>query len=636
MSGALSQRLYDYLIERPGGALPDELLDLVFSGTGRDPEFAPRFLATLLGRDPRFRFDAAEGRWRVGVHDALARPLAEASFVVVDLETAGGAPVTGGITEIGAVRVSGGRLVETFTTLVNPGRAIPPFVVRLTGIDDAMVGSAPPIDEALSRFLDFAGDAVLVAHNAPFDVGHLDAAHLRLLGRRLERPALCTLRLARRLLPDMRRRSLDAVAAALGIDCAGRHRALPDARITAEILCVFLERLAERGIERLDQLLDFQRSAADGRPFITHVPRARLDQVPATPGVYQLLGADARLLYVGKARRLRERLGSYFTGALRHSSRTLELIRQVHDFRITETGSELAASLLEARLIRELKPPHNRQRRHLPRVGFLKLSLSSAYPRLWVTRHLGSDRATYLGPFRDVVAAEQAQATLTRVFGLRTCAGPLAPSPEVTPCLSGQVGACTAPCAARVDRDTYRGQVQAFLEFIEGKDDAALARLVTRRDTLATELHFEAAGRAERDAASLERLRRRHQTMSWVVARQNFVVMLPTDNRDAVLFYAVLGGRLAVEARLTATIDLMAAVNLVRERFARYQDAPLGREDVDAATIVAGWLRDRSAQEGILLPLDRPEAIDERLDELTVTLRDVAARGPLPAIDGLV
>src|SRR4029453_18242266 len=101
-----------------------------------------------------------------------------------------------------------------------------------------------------------------------------------------------------RLLPALRRRSLDSVAGALGISCWDRHRALPDARIAAEILCVFLERLAERGIDRLDAALDFQRSAVDGRPFVVPLDRTRLDEVPATPGVYHLLGADGRLLYV--------------------------------------------------------------------------------------------------------------------------------------------------------------------------------------------------------------------------------------------------------------------------------------------------------------------------------------------------
>ena len=630
----MRQRLHEYLVGRPAGASPDELLDLIFTSPGRDPEFGRRLLTTLLGTDPRFHFDRGADRWRARIHDALARPLGETTFVVVDLETTGGAPTPEGIIEIGAVRVAGGRLLDTFARFVKPAHPIPPFISRLTGITDAMVADASPIGAVLPQFLAFAGDAVLVAHNAAFDVAHLNAAQQVLAGRPVDAPVVCTLRLARRLLSHLRRRSLDAVAAELGVACFGRHRALPDAHIAAEILCVFLERAVERGIDRIDHLLDFQRAAVDGRPFIVHVPRARLEDVPPRPGVYHLLGADGRLLYVGKARRLRERLGTYFTNARGHSARVLDLIRHTHDFRITETGSELAASLLEARQIRELKPPYNRQRKHLPRVGFLKLSVRSAYPRLWVTERLAADRATYLGPFRSRDAAERAHAILGRLFGLRTCAGALSPAPDTTPCLSGQVGACTAPCAARVDLPSYRGQVDELLAFLGG-DDGPLEWLRARRDTLASDLRFEAAARAQRDLELLESLRRRQQTLAWVVARQNFVVLLPTLPRDAALFYAVLGGRLAVEVRITATVDLAAAVRLVRERFGPYQGLPLGREEVDGTTIIAAWLRDRGAGEGILLPLDGPDAIIDRLDELTVTIRDLRLPGPLPAIDGL-
>ena len=630
----MRQRLHEYLIGRPAGASPGELLDLIFTSPGRDPEFGRRLLTTLLGTDPRFRFDPGADRWRARIHDALGRPLGETSFVVLDLETTGGVPGPDSVIEVGAVRVAGGRLLESFTSLVKPAHAIPPFVSRLTGITEAMVADAPPMSAVLPRFLAFAGDAVLVAHNAAFDLAYLNAAQQALAGRPLDAPVVCTLRLARRLLSHLRRRSLDAVAAELGVACFGRHRALPDAKIAAEILCIFLERALDRGIDRIDEFLDFQRAAVDGRPFIVHVPRSRLEEVPSRPGVYHLLGADGRLLYVGKARRLRERLGAYFTNARGHSSHVLDLIRHTHDFRIIETGSELAASLLEARQIRELKPPYNRQRKHLPRVGFLKLSVRSLYPRLWVTERLTADRATYLGPFRSREAAERAHAILGRLFGLRTCAGPLHPAPDATPCLSGQVGACTAPCAARVDQPSYRGQVDALLAFLGG-DDRPLEWLRVRRDTLVSDLRFEAAARAHRDLELLESLRRRQQTLGWVVARQNFVVLLPTLPRDAAYFYAVLGGRLAVEARITATVDLAAAVRLVRDRFAGYQDLPLGRDEIDGTTIIAAWLRDRGVSDGILLPLDGPDAIIDRLDELTVTVRDLRLPGPMPAIDGL-
>jgi hypothetical protein len=153
-----------------------------------------------------------------------------------------------------------------------------------------------------------------------------------------------------------------------------------------------------------------------------------------------------------------------------------------------------------------------------------------------------------------------------------------------------------------------------------------------RRDALATELRFEAAARAQRDLETLAEIRRRQETLAWVVARQNFVVLLPSDARDAAALYVVLGGRLALDTRITAAADLLVAVRFVEERFARSQDVPLGRDDVDGTTIIAAWLRDRGARDGVLLPLERAESLRERLDELVVTVRDLALPGPLPAV----
>ena len=155
----MRQRLHEYLIGRPAGASPGELLDLIFTSPGRDPEFGRRLLTTLLGTDPRFHFDRGADRWRARIHDALARPLGETTFVVVDLETTGGAPNPEGIIEIGAVRVAGGRLLDTFARFVKPAHPIPPFISRLTGITDAMVADASPIGAVLPQFLAFAGDA---------------------------------------------------------------------------------------------------------------------------------------------------------------------------------------------------------------------------------------------------------------------------------------------------------------------------------------------------------------------------------------------------------------------------------------------------------------------------------------------
>lgn len=546
-------------------------------------------------------------------HPALWRPLAEAEYVVVDLETTGGGPLEGGITEIGAVRVRGGRLVERFATLVNPRRRIQPFVVALTGITDRMVREAPPIETALPAFLDFAGDAVLVAHNAAFDLGHLGRALEATRGVTITNPVLCTLRLARRLLPHLKRRSLDAVAADLGVECGRRHRALDDALITAEVLTILLERAQAIGIARVADFVRYQRLAVDGKPVTVRVPPERVEAAPASPGVYHLLDEKGRVIFVGRARRLRERLRAYFVEDRDHPRHVAELIRDTHDFRVQPTGSELAAALLEARQIRDLRPVHNRRGWHLPRLWFLKVARTGRMPRLWVSGRFGVDGAQYLGPLATREAADEARDLLARAFGLRVCTGRSPGDVEHLPCHVAGSGPCLAPCAARVGPDAYAARVAAFRAWLAGGPATT-------------------ATTADREA--LDALRRRVAETGWIAEARSFAALLRGAEPGSATLYAVLAGRLAVEAHLGATADLAAAVRQVEAVWHRFHESGPTRADLEGMSIVAGWLRDRR-HEGVLLPLDGPDALARRLDDLTVTLGDLRQHGPLPHIDAL-
>jgi DNA polymerase-3 subunit epsilon len=178
-------------------------------------------------------------------------------FAVVDVETTGWSPEEAGITEIGAVRVSGGRVRGEFTALVNPGRAIPPEIATLTGISDAMVALAPPITAVLPGFLDFARGCVLTAHNAPFDIGFLSAA-CGTCG--LPWPAcevIDTVILARQVLgeDEVPNRKLSTLASFFGAGTPPCHRALADARATADVLAGLLRRLAAAGVRTLAEIL---------------------------------------------------------------------------------------------------------------------------------------------------------------------------------------------------------------------------------------------------------------------------------------------------------------------------------------------------------------------------------------------
>lgn len=191
----------------------------------------------------------------------LTTPVEDATFVVVDVETTGLSPINDRITEISMMKVRNGVLVDEFSTLINPLIPIPPQVTALTGIDSLMVQDAPPAREVVPIIAEFLGTSIFVAHNAPFDWGFVYHTALRERNILLENPTLCTVKLTRRLLPQLPSKSLGVVASALGITIPERHRASGDAYATALLLMKYLFYLTHHlGLRTLGELLQFQES----------------------------------------------------------------------------------------------------------------------------------------------------------------------------------------------------------------------------------------------------------------------------------------------------------------------------------------------------------------------------------------
>ncbi|MBC7544163.1 MAG: 3'-5' exonuclease [Candidatus Sericytochromatia bacterium] len=187
------------------------------------------------------------------------------SFIVVDIETTGYGPPEHAITEIAALRIWQGQVTDRYATLVNPRRPIPSNIVQLTGITNHMVANAPSLADVMQEFWLFAGPAPLVAHNSSFDRRFLNHAAEQALGKSLENPDLCTVRMARKIHPELPSRSLGPLAEHYGISINGRHRAMGDAEATATIFLQFLQRLSGEGIEDLAMLMAYQQSAAKRR-----------------------------------------------------------------------------------------------------------------------------------------------------------------------------------------------------------------------------------------------------------------------------------------------------------------------------------------------------------------------------------
>jgi len=242
------------------------------------PGAASAAVFQLLGTDPRFLVDA-EGVWRLDpTLEPFGAPLPEVPFAVVDVETTGGASWRGHrIIEIGIVEVRGGRIVDEFQTLINPGHAVPPSIVALTGITTDMVRQAPYFDHLADAIHGRLAGRVFVAHNATFDWGFVSAELTRAASDVPGVPRLCTVRMARRLATGLRRRNLDVLTRHFGIEIQGRHRAYGDALATARVLIRLLDEASGRGIEDLETLRWYlrrrrQRKRRDAGQFSLNLP----------------------------------------------------------------------------------------------------------------------------------------------------------------------------------------------------------------------------------------------------------------------------------------------------------------------------------------------------------------------------
>lgn len=237
----------DYLVSVGGAATARATVEYVMNIENADYGMARILINDIVERDSRLLLDGDNVVLAEPDHDAI--DLAKTSFVVFDLETTGAKAPPCRVTEIGAYRVSNGEVADTFHTLINPETPIPEFITALTGISNEMVSDAPKFNEIGDAFLRFIGDSVLVAHNSIFDLAFLNYEIGRMHADcRVGNPALCTVQLSRRLLPNIENHKLKTVANYYSIDLVNHHRASDDAHATARIFINLLKELDVLGI----------------------------------------------------------------------------------------------------------------------------------------------------------------------------------------------------------------------------------------------------------------------------------------------------------------------------------------------------------------------------------------------------
>ncbi len=546
--------------------------------------------------------------------------------MVVDTETTGLQRDADRLIEITSVKVVRGTVVDRFQTLINPMREIPWRISRLTGIRTDMVAHAPAAGEALPAFVKFAGDAVVVFHNESFDKSFINAELQRAELEKLANSTICTLRLARRLLRGLHSKSLASLKEHFGVEVSGAHRALADAQATSEVLLHLLALLqTKHNLHTVGELERFQRRTyRKTGPTPRNVQELResvLPKVPHTPGVYFMYGRDKRLLYIGKARDLSQRVRSYFVGTEGKDGWTRKLMRSVHVLTWEETQTELEAMLLELRLRKMHQPSFNRADRQVRnRRYFAPPFLRIGSGRLTVVRHVRDDAAEYYGPFPNDQQAETIVKAFFRVYGMRDGSAQ-----------ENQYSSLRAAHLGGILSDRGLDEVRTFLR--EPREEILL-RVHALMEAAAQAQAFERAAEYRGWIGTLTGFSRKHYVTGESVFDRNAVVVLL---RDATAEVHVVRYGLPVEAMVLTRPVQTSGMEVIHICLAQHFSSNVPRpqrysfQQSDEIRILAWWLH-QEQKRTVVIPWSPDADQDTFTDSVTEAVtaggvRDAEASG---------
>lgn len=376
-------------------------------------------------------------------------------YTVVDIETTGGTARSHKIIEVAIVTFDGIDIVDSYSTLINPKKHVPPFITSLTGISNDMLEDAPSFEDVADTIFEKTQDKIFVAHNVNFDYSFLKQ-EFAILGLKFDRKKLCTVRLSKKILPGFRSYGLGALTNQLGITIKDRHRALGDAEATAEVLKILIDK------DEKDFINFSLKKTSREATLPANLPKEVFEKLPEKAGVYYFHNDKGKVVYVGKAKNIKSRIVGHFTG---ESSKSKRLFHEnIHNISYELTGNELVALLLESREIKRLWPEYNRVQKHtsknyglyryIDRNGYMRLTISKTQPG-----------AKPISSFRNFQEGRSFVHELSSKNKLCPKLCGLQKSTEA--CFDHKMGSCDGACLGAISADYYNKRFELALESIE-------------------------------------------------------------------------------------------------------------------------------------------------------------------------
>ena len=370
-------------------------------------------------------------------------------YAILDIETTGGQFNEEGITEIAIYKFDGHEVVDQFISLVNPEKPIQPFVVKLTGINNAMLRSAPKFYEVAKRIIEMTEGCVIVAHNASFDYRILKT-EFRRLGFDFKKQTLCTVELSKKLIPEQESYSLGKLVRALGIPMADRHRANGDAMATVKLFKLLLSKDIEKEIVKSFIKTEIKSGMS---PKLLDI----VENLPSKVGIYYIHNEKGDLIYIGKSRNIKKRVNQHFTGT---SSKSKKIQRDVYAVTFEETGSELIALLKESEEIKINKPIYNvAQRKSIFQYALYQHKTEAGYIALSIEKSDG--RKKEITSFTSLQEGKNILFKITEKYNLCQKINGLYDTKN--DCFQYKINECKGACIGKETPESYNERVLEFI-----------------------------------------------------------------------------------------------------------------------------------------------------------------------------
>jgi excinuclease ABC subunit C len=343
-----------------------------------------------------------------------------------------------------------------------------------------------------------------------------------------------------------------------------------------------------------------------------------LDTLPGKPGCYLMKDDGAKVIYVGKAVNLRNRVRSYFHGSAQHAPRILQLVRKIRDIEWIVVDSELEALILEMNLIKKFRPYYNVRLKDDKRYPYIKVHWADDFPKVTVTRQMIQDGSRYFGPYTSVWAVHQTLDVLRRIFPYLTCDRVITGKDERA-CLYYDIKLCTAPCIGAVDQSHYRRMIDDFCQFLMGRTDPVVSRLQEEMARASEELRFEQAAVIRDQLHAIENVVARQRVISSDYVDSDVIAMARSDGEACVQVFFIRNGKLIGREYFLLegteeTPDSGVMAEFIKQFYDQASTVPenvLLPHEVEEAQIIKQWLNQKSKGQKVEIMVPRDGAQQE-------------------------